>query len=201
MDLGPYRSLLTTDISDAMGHGYAMDIGIRSLLTPTPAIMGIAYTVKCINRSNTHLHNALYDAPKGSIVVAETDGNNYAVAGGNVCAVAQQNDITGFIIDGVARDLGEIRSLQFPVFARGIYPKPGNKTKEGFSQCKIACGNVVVNPGDLVVADEEGIVVVPQEEIESILEKALMKKAKAEKTPLEEWRKDHEQKIKAILPE
>jgi regulator of RNase E activity RraA len=199
MDLSPYKDLLTTDLSDAMTHGFAMDIGIHSLLNPAPAIMGIAYTVKCINRSNTHLHNAIYAAPKGSIVVAEADGNDYAVAGGNVCAVAQQNGIAGFILDGVARDLGEIESMQFPVYARGVFPKPGNKTADGESCIQITCGGVQVSTGDLVVADSEGIVVIPKTDILTVLGSASAKKEKAENTSLESWRENHEAKIKEIL--
>ena len=136
MNLAPYQDLLATDISDAQGQGFAMDIGIKSLLSPTLAIMGVAFTVRCTDRSNTFMHDAIYSAPKGSIIVVEADEDNYAVAGGNVCAVAQQNGIAGFVIDGVIRDLGELRNLNFPVFARGVFPKPGGKGKNGESQVK-----------------------------------------------------------------
>ena len=117
MNLDQYKTLLATDVSDAQGAGFAMDIGIKSLLSPAPKLMGIAFTAKCENYSNTYLHDAIYSAPKGSVIVVEVDANNYAVAGGNVCAVAQQNGITGFVVDGVVRDLGEIRELGFPVLS------------------------------------------------------------------------------------
>ena len=199
MNLEQYKSLLSTDVSDAMGQKCAMDIGIRSVFQPAPAIMGFAFTVKCVNHSNTYLHDAIYSAPKGAIVVAEVDENNYAVAGGNVCSVAQLNGIAGFVIDGAARDLGEIRSIQFPVFARGMYPKPGGKKKEGESQVPIQCGGLEVKTGDLIVADEEGIVVVPKTDVESVLEQALIQKEKAEQTSLEQWREKHQAAIKAIV--
>ena len=199
MDLTPYQDLLATDISDAQGAGFAMDIGIKSLLSPTQAIMGIAFTVRCSDRSNTYMHDAIYSAPKGSIIVVEADENNYAVAGGNVCAVAQQNGIAGFVIDGVIRDLGELRNLNFPVFARGVFPKPGGKSKNGASQVSIDCGGVTVNTGDLVVADEEGIVVVPKSEIEATLSTALAKQQKAEAQSLADWRANHEKTIREIV--
>ncbi len=194
-----YQSLLATDISDAQQAGQAMDVGIKSLLSPAPAIMGVAFTVRCTNRSNTYLHDAIYRAPKGAIIVAEADGNDYAVAGGNVCAVAQENGITGFVIDGVIRDVGELKELNFPVFARGVFPKPGAKNKDGASQVEITCGGVTVNTGDLIVADEEGIVVIPQADIEATLASALVKKEKAEAQSLADWRANHEVKINSVL--
>lgn len=194
-----YTSLLATDISDAQPAGQAMDIGIKSLLSPTPKIMGVAFTVRCTNRSNTYLHDAIYRAPKGAIIVAETDACNYAVAGGNVCAVAQENGIAGFVIDGVIRDIGELKESQFPVFARGVFPKPGGKTDDGESQIEITCGGVTVNTGDLVIADEEGIVVIPQADIEETLAVALAKKDQAETQSLADWRASHEAKIKGIV--
>jgi regulator of RNase E activity RraA len=194
-----YKTLLATDISDAQPVGQAMDIGMKSLLSPTPKLMGYAFTVRCTNRSNTYLHDAIYRAPKGSVIVVEADGYDYAVAGGNVCAVAQQNGIAGFVIDGVIRDVGEAKDISFPVFARGVYPKPGGKTNDGESQVEITCGGVTVNTGDLIIADEEGIVVIPQVEIDSTLESALVKKQKAEKQSLADWRASHEAKIKEIV--
>lgn len=199
MNFDQYKSLLATDISDAQSAGQAMDIGIKSLLPQTPQIMGPAFTVKCTNRSNTYLHDAIYRAPKGSIIVVETDANNYAVAGGNVCAVAQQNGIAGFVIDGVIRDVGELKSLSFPVFARGVFPKPGGKSNDGTSQVEITCGGVTVNTGDWIVADEEGIVVIPKAEIEETLKTALSKQQKAEAQSLADWRENHEKTIKGIL--
>lgn len=194
-----YKSLLATDISDAQPAGQAMDIGMKSLLSPTPKLMGYAFTVRCTNRSNTYLHDAIYRAPEGAVIVVEADAHDYAVAGGNVCAVAQQNGVAGFVIDGVIRDVGEAKEINFPVFARGVFPKPGDKTDDGESQVEITCGGVTVNTGDLIIADEEGIVVIPQAQIESTLEEALAKKEKAEAQSLADWRASHEAKIKSIL--
>jgi regulator of RNase E activity RraA len=202
MNLEKFRDLLSTDVADAMGQACAMDIGIHCLIAQgesVPKLMGFAYTVRCENRSNTYLHDAIYSAPKDAIIVVEADSNDYAIAGGNVCAVAQQNGIDGFVIDGVVRDIAEVRSIGFPVFARGAYPKPGKKGPDGEAQCEINCGNLTVNPGDLIVADEEGIVVVPAADIQNVLEAALTKKGKAEMMTLADWRANHYQKIQEII--
>jgi len=199
MNLDPYKHLLSTDISDALPAGWAMDIGISSVRSSSPRLMGLAYTVRCEDRSNTYLHDAIYKAPQGAVIVAEVDANNYAVAGGNVCAVAQQNGVTGFVVDGVVRDLGEIRELAFPVYARGVFPKPGGKTNAGACELEIVCGGVNVNMGDLIVADEEGIVVVPASDVESVLASALEKQQKADAQSLSEWREKHHKKIIEIV--
>lgn len=202
MNLEKYKDLLSTDIADAMGQACAMDIGIKCQTAQgefVPRLMGFAYTVLCDNRSNTYLHDAIYKAPRDSVVVVESEAYDYAIAGGNVCAIAQKNGIAGFVIDGVVRDIGEIRSIGFPVFASGIYPKPGEKGPDGAAQVEIQCGYLTVNPGDLIVADEEGIVAVPAADIDVVLKSALIKKAKAENTSLEEWRNKHEKKIQEIV--
>ncbi len=97
-------------------------------------------------------------------MVVEAGGDDYALAGGNVCAVAQRNGIAGFVLDGAVRDVAEIRALQFPVFCRGVFPKPGSKDFVGSLGAAVTCGGVRVACGDVVVADEEGIVVVPHGE-------------------------------------
>ncbi len=197
--LETFNTLAATDVADALPHEQIMNIGLHSIWTPCPKITGPAHTARCVNGDNTQLHACIHTAPAGSIVVVETDGNDYAVAGGNVCAIAQKNGIAGFIIDGVVRDLAEIRDAQFPVFARGVYPKPGKKGPNGERQVTINCGGVSVSPGDLIVADEEGISVVPKDRIQAVLNDALAKKAQAEQKTLEQWSANHKQKITDAL--
>ena len=78
-------------------------------------------------RDNLMLHAAIYRAEPGSVIVVESGDLDYALAGGNVCAVAQRRGIAAFVLDGVIRDLGEVREAGFPVFARGVIPIPGAK--------------------------------------------------------------------------
>lgn len=66
------------------------------------------------------LHVAMYEAPPGSVVVVESGDVNFAAIGGNVARVAKERGIAGLVLEGVARDLAEIRDLEFPIFARGI---------------------------------------------------------------------------------
>src|SRR5215469_8572877 len=146
-----------------------MDIGIRALWSPVPRVAGPAFTVTCAPGDNLMLHAAIYRAAPGSIVVVAAGDSDYAVAGGNVCAVAQRRGIAGFVVDGVIRDLAEVRDAGFPVFARGVVPVAGFKAAIAPLNEPARCGGVLVRPGDIVVADDDGVLVVPAERREQAL--------------------------------
>src|SRR4051812_49236775 len=155
-----------------------MDIGIRPLWTPVPRVVGPAFTVRCVPGDNLMLHAAIYRAEPGSVIVVESGDLDYALAGGNVCAVAQRRGVAAFVLDGVIRDLGEVREAGFPVFARGVIPIPGTKKQVGSLGEPVRCGGVLVHPGDIVVADEEGIVITPIARGPEVLAAAQAKLAK-----------------------
>ena len=97
------------------------------------------------------------------------------------------------------RDLAETRARGFPVFARGVVPFPGGKDKVGALNSPVRCGGVQVHPGDIVVADEEGIVVVPAAGAAGVLAAAQAKAAKEEAESLEAWEKAHRARVEEIL--
>ena len=137
--------------------------------------------------------------PPGLSSSVESADLNYAVAGGNVCAIAQKRGIVGFVIDGVIRDLAEIRGNRFPVFARGIMPIPGGKDVIEVLNGPIRCGGVDVRPGDKLVGDEEGIVVVPAASADAVHKSAQARAAKNDAETLESWEKAHHARIEEIL--
>jgi 4-hydroxy-4-methyl-2-oxoglutarate aldolase len=147
------------------------------------------------------LHAAIYRARAGSVIVVESGDLDYALAGGNVCGVAQRHGIAGFVLDGLVRDIGEIRGMGFPVFARGVIPKPGAKAAVAPLGVPVRCGGVVVNDGDLVVADEDGVVVVPHATGDALLRAARDKAAKEAAQSLEDWETDHRARIDKLLAE
>ena len=198
LDFGKFASTTWADVLDRQ---QIMDYGIRPLWDGMPRIAGPAYPVACAAGDNLMLHAAIYHAPAGSIVVVQAGDLDYAVAGGNVCATAQKNGIAGFVIDGLIRDIGEIRDIGFPVFARGIIPKPGGKFGEGILHGTVTCGGVSVSPGDIVIADEEGVAVVPVREIESRHTAAAARAAKDATQRHDEWEKSHRASVMAILTE
>jgi 4-hydroxy-4-methyl-2-oxoglutarate aldolase len=134
-------------------------------------------------------------------VVVQAGDSDYALAGGNVCAVAQRRGIAAFVIDGVIRDLAEVREMGFPVFARGVIPVPGAKGAVLPLGGPVLCGGVTVSAGDLVVADEEGVVVVPAARQDQVLRDARAKDAREASQTLDQWEADHRARVDAILRE
>lgn len=191
-----------TVYADALlGREQFMDMGIREMWPQIPRTAGPAYTVSCAPGDNLMLHAAIYRAEPGSVIVVKAGDVDYAMSGGNVCATAQKRGIAGFVIDGVIRDLAEVRELQFPVFARGVMPIPGNKQGPGTLQNTIICGGVQIDPGDIVVADEEGIAVIPTAQQESLWEIAQRRAEKDEARSLEDWQIEHRAKVEKNLKE
>lgn len=188
-----------TAYADALDLDQFIDAAIKPLWGKVPRIAGPAFTVPLSVGDNLMFHAAIYEAPPGSIIVASGAGIKHAVAGGNVCAVAQKRGIAGFIIDGVIRDVEEIRDCKFPVFARGLSAKPGDKNKKLTLNVPIQCGGVWVYPGDIIIADEEGIAVVPIKQQDAVLEKASVRTLREDTNSLEYWEQKHRAKIQRLL--
>jgi regulator of RNase E activity RraA len=198
-DTAGFRDIPPTTLADLLGREQVMDIGIRPLWPEIPRVAGPAFTVRCPAGDNLMLHAAIHRAPPGSVVVVEAGDVDYAVAGGNVCAVAQRNGIAAFVVDGVIRDLAEVRAMRFPVFARGVIPIPGGKTAVEPLNAPVRCGGVRVHAGDIVVADEEGVVVAPRDRRRQLLLDARAKLAKESEESLDAWQAAHRARIDAIL--
>jgi 4-hydroxy-4-methyl-2-oxoglutarate aldolase len=191
----------TTTLADLLGRAQVMDVGIRPLWAGTPRVAGPAFTVRCPPGDNLMVHAALHRAPPGSIIVVEAGDVDYAVAGGNVLAVARRRGIVAFVVDGVIRDLAEAHDLAFPVFARGVIPVPGAKDAVEPLNAPVTCGGVTVRAADVVVADEEGVVVVPAERCGQILHDARAALAAEAAVSLDEWERAHRARIDALLAE
>jgi 4-hydroxy-4-methyl-2-oxoglutarate aldolase len=199
-DVAKFKRISPTTLADVLGREQVMDVGIRPLWDSTPRVAGPAFTVRCPAGDNLMLHAAIHRAPAGSIVVVEAGDVDYAVAGGNVCAVAQRRGIAAFVVDGVIRDIGEVREMGFPVFARGVIPFPGSKTAVEPLNASIRCGGMTINGGDIVVADEEGIVVTPSHCQEQALLDA-QKQANDSQESIDAWEQAHRARIDTILTE
>jgi 4-hydroxy-4-methyl-2-oxoglutarate aldolase len=199
--MNDFAELSPTTLADVLGRDQVMSLGIRPLWGPMPRVAGPAFTVRCPPGDNLMLHAAIYRAEPGSIVVVESGDVGFALAGGNVCAVAHRRGIAAFVLDGVIRDLAEVRDLGFPVFARGVIPIPGTKAAALPLNIPIECGGVHVSAGDIVVADEEGIVVTPAGRAAEVLEAARAKAAGDAAETLDEWEAAHRARIGQLLDE
>jgi RraA family protein len=171
------REFETPDISDLLNRMYAVDAGIKSLIGPH-RLCGPVCTVKVFPGDNLMVHKALDIARPGDVVVVDARGSTEnAVLGDIICAKARHRRIAGFIVDGLVRDLPAILELDFPVFARGTTPVGPLHRGPGEINFPICCGGTVVHPGDLVIADAAGIVVVPQDIAGELLERLTAHKA------------------------
>ncbi len=155
-----FKSFETTDISDMLNRLYTMDHGISNLANDKP-LVGPAVTVKVFPGDNLMLHKALDLAQPGDVVVVDTScSERNAVFGDLIANKALHCGIAGFVIDGLIRDLGGVQETGLPVYARGITPFGPLHRGPGELNFPISCGGIVVNPGDIIAADKDGVVVV-----------------------------------------
>lgn len=155
----------TPEISDLLNRLYAVDSGISQLSGEEGrTLCGLACTVRVYPGDNLMVHKSLDVARPGDVVVVNAGGSrSNAVLGDIISTKAVHRGIGGFVVDGLVRDLPSIRELDFPVFARGTTAVGPLHRGPGEVNYPVACGGVVVNPGDVVVADGAGVVVVPQQ--------------------------------------
>jgi RraA family protein len=159
-----FAEFATPDISDLLNRLYAVDPAIHCLTGSHHSLCGLACTVKVFPGDNLMVHKSLDIAKPGDIIVVDAGASTMnAVLGDLVSTKAKHRRIQGFVIDGLVRDLPGILELDWPVFARGTTPTGPLHRGPGEVNFPIACGGVVVNPGDIIVADQAGVVVVPQE--------------------------------------
>lgn len=170
-------ALSTTNLADAMdqvGLRGAV-IGIRPLFG-MPRVIGRAVTIKMtaagMMKSKRHLGvDAIASAKPGDLICIDNRGDLYNNCWGEILSyAAQQKGVSGVIVDGAARDVDVCQEIGFPVFARGVVPitARGRIMQENFN-CPIRLGDVQVRPGDIVVGDVNGIVVIPLEKLDEVL--------------------------------
>lgn len=165
-------SLCTGNICDANGKRGNMDAAIRPL-DPLSRLAGFAMTVKCKPGDNLAIHRAIAAASCGIVLVIDAQGHTGAGYVGEIAATAcLERKISGIVIDGACRDALAIRKLGLPVFCRGLNPGGTFKEDPGSLHEIIQCGGITVNPGDLVVGDADGVIVVQKENVAAVLEKA-----------------------------
>jgi len=190
----------TCEYAEALPREQFVDYVIRQMWPQMPRMVGPAFTVKCGKGDHLSLHAAIYQANAGDVLVVETDGA-FATTGGNVCAIAQQRGIKGMIIDGLIRDLAEIREMKFPVYARGVIPIPAKKEQIFPFNHSIKCGGVRVNGGDIVVADEDGIAIIPVTELLHVYKAGKARTEADAALNLSQWQAQHQKKINSKLQE
>ena len=164
-----FEDFALADISDHLNRLYTADSSIRCLSGENRRLVGPACTVKTYPGDNLMVHKALDIAKPGDVVVVDARGSkSNAVLGDTISMKARHRGIAGLIVDGYVRDLAAIRELDYPVYARGETPIGPLHRAPGEINYPVCCGGVVVSPGDIIIAEGCGVVVLPRTCIEEL---------------------------------
>jgi 4-hydroxy-4-methyl-2-oxoglutarate aldolase len=164
-------------LADVAGRRGTLD-GRIAALSPTLRLAGPALTVEIRAGDNLMIHAAMSMAKPGDVLVVDGKGDRTCALMGFIMAnTCMKLGIAGAVLDGAVRDTEELRALGFPVYCVGSNPNGPTKFVPGRINWAISCGGVAVHPGDLVVGDADGVVVIERERAESMLELAAMKVA------------------------
>jgi regulator of RNase E activity RraA len=157
-------------VSDAQGATQTMDAGIKPAWTGAH-VVGPAYTARCYPGSIITVHKALLEAPAGSVIVADNGGDVSGALFGELMATeAKSRGLAGVVIDGAVRDADGLKTLQFAAFARAVTPRVGTNRRVGVTQVDVVCGGIVVHPGDIVIAGQDGAVVIPRARLTEVVD-------------------------------
>ena len=159
----------TATISDAQQSFGIMHPTIRPL-APGMRLCGPAHTVKCYPGSIITVHKALLEARPGEILVVDGEGDERGALFGELMTLqALANKLGGIVVDGPVRDRNAVSRSGFAVFASSVNPRVGSNRRVGQTQIPVQCGGVVVRPGDLILADDDGVAVIAPEQLEQVV--------------------------------
>lgn len=167
-----FLEIPTANIADAVGRLIGMHPRISLKSTPSfPISAGRALTVKTRSGDNLMIHKALNMAEQGDVIVVSNDtGNDYrALMGEIMFHTAIKKKITGIVLDGPIRDITITKTLSIPIYATGTNPSGPYKNGTGEINVPISCGGISVSPGDLIVMDADGVVVIPYRDVDIAL--------------------------------
>jgi 4-hydroxy-4-methyl-2-oxoglutarate aldolase len=167
--LGEVPLVTTANVSDVLGSMGVMHPDIRTVV-PGRRMVGRAFTVKAYPGSIITVHKALHEALAGAVLVVDGEGDVGAGAllGEIMALECRTKGFVGCVIDGSIRDVDGLLELGYPVFARGVTPRVGTNRRLGQTGVPVSCGGIVVHPGDIVLGDDNGVVVIPQEKEEGM---------------------------------
>lgn len=173
--MNEFKKIPASNTADVMGRSGAMNPRIRLVSSPkAQMLVGPAYTVKCRAGDNLALHAALNMCHEGDVLVVSNEEDNTRALMGEVMMayLRYTKKIAGIIIDGPIRDIDEIGKWDFPVYATGTTPGGPYKEGPGEINVPISCGGVSVHPGDIILADPDGVIVIPRKDAAVALEDA-----------------------------
>jgi regulator of RNase E activity RraA len=175
--LEQFRSLPAANVADTMGRSCALSSEIHLINRPEDSIMvGAALTVKARPGDNLLLHRALDLAVENDVVIVSNEGDRSQSLMGQIMALYAEKTrkIRGIVLDGPIRDVEELSRMEH-IFLYATGSTPGGPYKEGPGEVNvpISVGNIAVKPGDIVLGDADGVIIIPREDAAKILEAAI----------------------------
>lgn len=170
-----FRGLPTAVVADVAQGECVMDSDLVPVSSATRTV-GTALTVATPPADNLTVHKAMTLAEPGDVLVVDAKGFEEAAIWGELLSTsALAHDLAGTVVDGAVRDASDIGDLGYPVYARAVSPKPPSKAMTGAINVPVTCGDIGVDPGDIVVADAEGVAVVDPKAAREVIEAATAK--------------------------
>ena len=165
--------LAAATIYEASGKHGDMSPAIRQMV-PGTRLFGTAFTVRCLPGDFAAVLRAIDYAKRGDVLVIDAGGSERVTAlGGTSSTAAKKKGLAGAVVNAACRDLDEIRAMKFPVYALGASVRGTLRNHPGWLQVPVSVGGTVVQPGDLVVGDADGVGVVAKERMAEVAAKAL----------------------------
>jgi 4-hydroxy-4-methyl-2-oxoglutarate aldolase len=170
--LATLSKLATATIYEANGKWGDIGPPIRPLIDGA-RIAGPAYTVKAMPGDNLVIFRAIDEAPPGSVLVVDAGATDRATIWGGTSTVAcVAKGIAGCVTNAAVRDMAQIRQMKFPIYASGVNVRGTVKSHPGWTNIPIAIADVPVKPGDIVVGDEDGVVIVAAQDAVEVAKRA-----------------------------
>jgi len=167
----PFENVSTGFVVDSQGGTGALDYRIKPLEDDSSSkFVGVAVTCQAAPSDNLAAHGAIDLAGPGDVLVVATGGyTGAAVIGDNMAHMAKNKGVVAIVTDGVLRDLPGLAEVGIPMFCRGISPNSPARNGPGTVGLPVTLGGVSVLPGDLVVGDRDGVVVISQEDLSRVI--------------------------------
>lgn len=167
-----FAKIPAANIADTMGRSCALHPRIKLFSSPKTAVRaGIALTVKSRGGDNLLIHAALDLAQAGDVIIVSNEGgeDSRSLMGEIMFTYAAYRNLNGLVLDGPIRDVSAARAMQLPIYATGSTPGGPYKEGPGEINVPVSCGGISVNPGDIVVMDDDGVIIIPLQDAAAVL--------------------------------
>ncbi|PKC31163.1 diguanylate cyclase [Pantoea ananatis 15320] len=172
-----FSKIAAANVADCMGRLCGMNPQIKLMSNPSGRIMcGVALTVKARAGDNMMLHKAMNISQPGDVIVISNEEERSRAVMGEIMFNYLQGfkKIEGIVIDGPVRDIDVLSKGTLPLYATGTTPSGPYKEGPGEVNVPVSCGGIIVNPGDIILGDRDGVIVIPKSDAHSILKKAIV---------------------------